>query len=907
MKRTFFFNILLMFALTLAAGAEEFLIEDFETLGGLHVWGEYYDTTLSKVEIVSEPVKAGSGAAKVSYALRPVGDSLAYVQLAINKLLPANYGAIKLWVYGNEKGNLVYMRIVDGTGETFQYRLGNLTPGWQLLEVDLANPIGSWGGDEDRLLDGPVRVDSIIVDKPPVTDDVVYFDQLMFSAEGGFIRGCALDPNGYPVEGIRVSLAEDPFWVTETDENGEYELFCPAGTYTLTAEKKGYESQQIPNVTVTLAQTTRQDWNVMWGPDTSVYSDKAYGSEDGLILQKGGGEKWNGEIVEIGGRKAVKTNNASGIRYFCYDVDNSYLYGGNNRVWIFVEYYDQGNGVIGLQYDSQTGGFTLAGVVTRTNTLTWKTASFFLPDARFVGGTAGGDFWFGIWVPGYGFQPDAYIGKVTVMKEGRVLQLSANPKVFSPAKGKTVEVFYKLSAAAAVSAWVEDRAGSRIATLAEGQEQTLQGTVTWAGRTDQGELVPDGVYVIKLGTVGQGWNENGTALTTVEVDNSSPAAPRITEPASPVTLNEPRLFITGLASTGANVAVYLGEIKAGQARADGKGKITYLLQNLTVGNNLVTLREVDPAGNESEHSGSLAVNYAPDAAIGQLTVWPQEFNPRLNAAEVRFYLAGQQNVELNLLDGEGNVLAQLLPLASRSGEVRYQWDGKIDGAFAADGIYLLKVQGAAQAVCKVAVDSKPPLAPVLLLPSFQVSDGLVRFAWEGDGSASQYRLAVWQEGREEEKQVYDALQASLQLTEPLRSGEWFWQVESRDEAGNCASSEQGSFTVNKVLPATLEILNLQAGPNPFAPNGNGRYEQLQVSYSLTQPATVQIKIFNLAGKEVYRRSSFPEAAGDHFFLWDGRDGQGRRVAGGADLLAITADSPERKAPSRARKLISVLY
>ena len=50
----------------------------------------------------------------------------------------------------------------------------------------------------------------------------------------------------------------------------------------------------------------------------------------------------------------------------------------------------------------------------------------------------------------------------------------------------------------------------------------------------------------------------------------------------------------------------------------------------------MTFREVDAAGNESEPSNPLTVNYNPSAGIGQLTVWPQEFNPNLGETEVRF-------------------------------------------------------------------------------------------------------------------------------------------------------------------------------------------------------------------------------------------------------------------------------
>lgn len=905
MKRSIVLTMFLLFTLALGAGALEFVIEDFESLGNMTLGGQNYGPS-SKLEIVSSPVKEGQGAAKVTYELQAI-DGLSYVELFINKPLPANFGKVRLWVYGNEHGNPVNLRLIDAKGEYFQYRLGNLAPGWQQLEVDLANASGRWGGNNDGILDGPVRAQSIIVDKSPAVTDVVYYDHLVLEVDGGIIKGSVLDPNWDPVEGAWVYLAEEPTIAALTSSNGEFEFICPTGTYTLVVEKSGFEREEIPGLVVAADEIIHQNLTLMWGPDPGVWSDKAEGSESGLTLRIGSGELWRGEIVEIGGRKAVKTNAANKIYYLSYDVDNSYLYDTNEQVWVYVEYYDLGTGLIGLQYHSQASGYTLAGVITRTDTRTWKTARLHLPDARFAGGTNGGDFWIGTWVPGYSAQPDAYIGKVSVMKVGRVLELAANPKVFSPARGAIVEVSYRLSAPAAVSAWVEDSTGRHIATLAEGQDQTVVGTVTWAGRTEQGELVPDGIYMIKLGPVGQAWDEGSILMTTVEVDNSAPNAPAITEPASSVKVNEPRVLITGSASPGALVAVYVDDAKVDEVQADSRGKVICLLENLTAGFNTVTFREVDAAGNESEPSNPLTVNYDPSAGIGQLTVWPQEFNPNLGETEVRFYLAEPLDVKLVLQDGRGRTIAELLPQDVRSGEILYSWDGKAAGEVLADGTYFLKVQGAVTASCQVVVDTTPPQAPVLLLPGTEVSEGAVQFVWEGDSSASQYRLTVWQEGKEEQKQVYTARETTWQLSQALRPGQWLWQVESIDEAGNSSISKVGSFNVTSVMPATLEILNLHVGPNPFAPNGNGRYEELKVGYTLTQGATVTIKIFNLAGKEVYQRSPLPEAAGDHLFTWDGRDRQGRLVGQGAYLLVITASTPDRKAPSRARKLISVLY
>lgn len=93
----------------------------------------------------------------------------------------------------------------------------------------------------------------------------------------------------------------------------------------------------------------------------------------------------------------------------------------------------------------------------------------------------------------------------------------------------------------------------------------------------------------------------------------------------------------------------------------------------------------------------------------------------------------------------------------------------------------------------------------------------------------------------------------------------------------------------------------------MVPDGDGRYEQLQISYHLTQPATVKIVIFNLAGRVVYETPPVQTGAGMQYFAWDGRDKNGKLVPKGAYLLMVRAENPQNNGPAVARKLISVLY
>lgn len=73
-----------------------------------------------------------------------------------------------------------------------------------------------------------------------------------------------------------------------------------------------------------------------------------------------------------------------------FQVADSVAYNGSYVAQVSVQYYDQGSNTFALQYDSTdcsatlSGAFKQAGTVTKTNTGTWQTATFALPDAHFA-------------------------------------------------------------------------------------------------------------------------------------------------------------------------------------------------------------------------------------------------------------------------------------------------------------------------------------------------------------------------------------------------------------------------------------------------------------------------------------------------------------------------------------------
>lgn len=899
---------LLVVLCTLQAWAAELLIEDFESINFLSVGGERFSPE-SKVEVVGEQVKVGTSAVKFSYVFGAQG-SPRYVEMFINREIPVNFGRVSVWVWGNGSGNPLRARIYDATGEIFQVTIGDLNwVGWELKEFELKAYPGSWSGNHDGKLDLPLKRISLLVDSlaGSQTPGPIYSDEMRIIAQAGQIRGTVTDKLGDPLREAKVYVEAQPELCGITGDNGSFNLWIEPGIYNLVANIKGYETLKKTNVQVNEDSVTNLDFILNLAPDYGVFSDKAQDQEDGLYLLSGG-DGWGGRSEEVGSKRAIVTDKSKRQEFFYFKVDDGYIFGEQNEVYVSFDYFDKGHGIIALTYDGTANNFSVTGVVERKDTNLWKTATFHLKDAHFANRQNGGaDFRIGVFAPGYPLGDDIYLGKVTVVKSGKIIELVATPQAFSPRAGGVVTVSYRLSSAGVVSCWVEDRNGNLIATIAEGREETIADTFTWAGRSDQGELVPSGAYYIKLAASGFVWKEAGAMTVAVEVDNEPPPSPQITEPLGTLTINESQVVIVGQASPGAIVRAYIGNILAAEVQADARGVCRVKVEGLVLGENDLYLTEFDDAGNESEPSSALRVRFDSQHIASQLTVSSPEFNPEFGT-EVRFFLATEREVQVRVLDGRGRSLGEILQPSLKSGEVSFHWHGQVGGKVLNDGVYWLELSaGSVLGKCTVVVDSTEPRPAYLLLPGGRVSQGQVRFVWEGAPDVSWYRLKIWHQGESEYALTYEVLTTSFQLTDPLKKGNWFWQVEAFDGAGNRSSSAIGSFSLEPNLAQALELSNLKGGPNPFAPNGNGLFESYQVSYSLSQPATVRVAIYNLAGKEVYRSEGIPQGVGDHYFVWDGRDNQGRRVARGPYLLAIFAENDQNKAPARGRLLVSVMY
>ncbi len=98
------------------------------------------------------------------------------------------------------------------------------------------------------------------------------------------------------------------------------------------------------------------------------------------------------EIGEIDGVRCLKTDPARGKYYINVDVDDYYIYGGKQDVYVTVEYYDNGADSVAVTYDGVQGTWTGGGSAPRGDTRRWRTHTFKFKDAQFTNRDGQTDF-----------------------------------------------------------------------------------------------------------------------------------------------------------------------------------------------------------------------------------------------------------------------------------------------------------------------------------------------------------------------------------------------------------------------------------------------------------------------------------------------------------------------------------
>lgn len=114
---------------------------------------------------------------------------------------------------------------------------------------------------------------------------------------------------------------------------------------------------------------------------------------------------------------------------------------------------------------------------------------------------------------------------------------------------------------------------------------------------------------------------------------------------------------------------------------------------------------------------------------------------------------------------------------------------------------------------------------------------------------------------------------SAKIRNPV--GVWSFHIDAVSRDGDIYGADRNVETYDQakaaVIPEQFELF--QNYPNPFNPT-------TRIEFSLPQPVTVRLQVYNIAGQVVQTLIDEQLDAGFHGVVWDGRDGDGRPVASG---------------------------
>ncbi|HMB71351.1 MAG TPA: FlgD immunoglobulin-like domain containing protein, partial [bacterium] len=120
-------------------------------------------------------------------------------------------------------------------------------------------------------------------------------------------------------------------------------------------------------------------------------------------------------------------------------------------------------------------------------------------------------------------------------------------------------------------------------------------------------------------------------------------------------------------------------------------------------------------------------------------------------------------------------------------------------------------------------------------------------------------------------------------------------------SGRLELEVDGAGTLARVDDKTVTIVSATGAPEPFVPPGlrlaapapNPFRGSTTLRYELPRAQTVRLAVHDVTGRKLRELAAGPRSAGRYSVVWDGRDGDGRRVAAGVYFVRLRTGAEEQ--------------
>jgi len=464
--------------------------------------------------------------------------------------------------------------------------------------------------------------------------------------------------------------------------------------------------------------------------------------------------------------------------------------------------------------------------------------------------------------------------------------MSAERRAFSPnSDGNLDEVVlvYGLSQDANVDVQVLDAGQQVVRTLIDAESQAQgQHSVLWDGRSDQGAVVTDGEYTVRVEA--QGTARSAANNLAVMVDNTPPVI-RLANLPDDLKVGSEELLIEGTAEPGSTI--WLNEqpqpVTVGP---DGGFSVRHRLRE---GDNRIALTAVDPAGNAASVTRDVSLVLRPPEVVLDNPpegVWVRQRMLSVQgraAADARLVVDGKDVAA----DANGQFNVDVL-LDEGENIIRVEATDAVGNETTVERRVFLKLQ-------------PPPISLSSVQEGMQVYEPSLLVAGQTEVGATV---------RVNGQAAAVDTQGNFQSVVNLVNGVNLVRVEAIDRAGNAAVTTRSvaySTATPQPANATLRtalmagaagaalvfalwiLLGGLYGPNalslstdqPFMSSSPFEGRDLRFTLDLARPARVMVQVWNRSGELVttlmHRRR---QRSGVHTLEWNGLDDHGRVVPDG---------------------------